>query len=57
MIPFKKFIKEQNLFEAKNAHLSHIDQSVLIDGGDGIKTTINFRESLIDMLSGCNNVK
>ena len=52
MIPFKKFIKEQNLFEAKNAHLSHIDQTVLIDGGDGIKTTINFLESLIDMLSG-----
>ena len=57
MIPFKKFIKEQNLFEAKNAHLSHIDQSVLIDGGDGIKTTINFLESLIDMLSGGNNGK
>ena len=57
MKSFKQFIKEQNLSEAKNAHLLHIDQSVLIDGGDGIKTTINFLESLIDMLSGGNNGK
>ena len=52
MKTFKQFIKEQNLYEAKNVHLLHIDQSLLIDGDSGVKTTINFLESLIDMLSG-----
>jgi len=47
MKTFKQFISE-----AKNAHLLHIDQSLLIDGDTGIKTTINFLESLVDMLSG-----
>jgi len=47
MRTFKQFISE-----AKNVHLLHIDQSLLIDGYTGIKTTINFLESLVDMLSG-----
>jgi|TARA_R110002051_G_scaffold325021_1_gene425289 hypothetical protein len=47
MKTFKQYISE-----AKNVHLLHIDQSLLIDGDSGVKTTVNFLESLIDMLSG-----
>ena len=52
MITFKKYINQIDLSEGKNTHLSHIDQSILIDGADGIRTTINFLESLINMLEG-----
>lgn len=55
MKTFSQFIKEQNLVEAKNTHLLHIDQSLLIDGDSGVKVTINFLEALIDMLSGGKN--
>ena len=43
---------KQYIAEAKNAHLSHIDQSLLVDGSSGVKTTVNFLESLVDMLDG-----
>lgn len=52
MKTFKQYVKQQNLTEGKNAHLNHIDQTILIDGTDGVKVTLNFLESLIDMLSG-----
>jgi hypothetical protein len=52
MKTFIQFIKEQNLSEGKNTHLLHIDQSLLIDGDGGVTTTVNFLESLINMLSG-----
>ena len=52
MKTFIQFIEEQNLSEGKNTHLAHIDQSLLVDGGTGVKTTVNFLESLIDMLEG-----
>ncbi len=50
MITFKHYIEEE-----KNAHLTHIDQSLLIDGSGGITVTVNFLESLINMLSGGSN--
>jgi hypothetical protein len=50
MITFKQYIEEE-----KNAHLTHIDQSLLIDGSGGITVTVNFLESLINMLSGGSN--
>lgn len=52
MKTFIQFIKEQILSEGKNAHLSHIDQTLLIDGGEGVNTTVNFLESLVGMLEG-----
>ena len=52
MKTFIQFIEEQNLSEGKNTHLAHIDQSLLVDGGTGVNTTVNFLESLIDMLEG-----
>ena len=52
MKTFIQFIEEQNLSEGKNTHLAHIDQSLLVDGGTGVNTTVNFLESLIDMLGG-----
>ena len=50
MITFKHYIEEE-----KNAHLTHIDQSLLIDGSGGVTVTVNFLESLINMLSGGSN--
>ena len=50
MISFKHYIEEE-----KNAHLTHIDQSLLIDGSGGVTVTVNFLESLINMLSGGSN--
>ena len=47
MRTFRQFI-----LEAKNTHLLHIDQSVLIDGSSGVNVTVNFLESLVEMLSG-----
>tara|TARA_Y100000310_G_scaffold263825_1_gene274268 strand:+ start:2181 stop:3395 length:1215 start_codon:yes stop_codon:yes gene_type:complete len=52
MKTFIQFIEEQNLSEGKNTHLLHIDQSILIDGDSGVKITVNFLESLVNMLSG-----
>ena len=50
MISFKHYLEEE-----KNAHLTHIDQSLLIDGSGGVTVTVNFLESLINMLSGGSN--
>ena len=52
MKTFIQFIIEQDISEGKNTHLSHIDQSLLVDGSSGVTTTVNFLESLIDMLNG-----
>ena len=42
MKTFRQFI-----LEAKNTHLLHIDESLLVDGSSGVNVTVNFLESLV----------
>ena len=52
MIGFNKY-----LVEAKNTHLEHVEDNVLNGGVDGARQSINFLQSLRDMLAGNSNVK
>ena len=52
MISFNKY-----LVEAKNTHLEHVEDNVLNGGVDGARQSINFLQSLRDMLAGHSNVK
>ena len=52
MISFNKY-----LVEAKNTHMEHLEDNVLNGGVDGTRQSINFLQSLRDMLAGHSNVK
>jgi hypothetical protein len=52
MISFNKY-----LVEAKNTHMEHLEDNVLNGGVDGARQSINFLQSLRDMLAGHSNVK
>jgi hypothetical protein len=52
MIGFNKY-----LVEAKNTHMEHAEDNVLNGGVEGARQTINFLQSLRDMLAGNSNVK
>ena len=52
MISFNKY-----LVEAKNTHMEHAEDNVLNGGVEGARQTINFLQSLRDMLAGHSNVK
>jgi hypothetical protein len=52
MIGFNKY-----LVEAKNTHMEHLEDNVLNGGVDGARQSINFLQSLRDMLVGNSNVK
>lgn len=52
MISFNKY-----LVEAKNTHMEHAEDNVLNGGVEGARQTINFLQSLRDMLAGNSNVK
>jgi|LakMenE18May11ns_1017448.scaffolds.fasta_scaffold9938406_3 hypothetical protein len=52
MIGFNKY-----LVEAKNTHMEHLEDNVLNGGVDGARQSINFLQSLRDMLAGNSNVK
>ena len=52
MIGFNKY-----LVEAKNTHMEHAEDNVLNGGVEGARQTINFLQSLRDMLAGHSNVK
>ena len=52
MIGFNKY-----LVEAKNTHMEHLEDNVLNGGVDGARQSINFLQSLRDMLAGHSNVK
>ena len=52
MIGFNKY-----LVEAKNTHLEHVEDNVLNGGVDGARQSINFLQSLRDMLAGNSNTK
>ena len=52
MIGFNK-----QLVEAKNTHMEHLEDNVLNGGVDGARQSINFLQSLRDMLAGNSNVK
>ncbi len=47
----------QYLVEAKNTHMEHLEDNVLNGGVDGARQSINFLQSLRDMLAGHSNVK
>ncbi len=47
MISFNKY-----LVEAKNTHMEHLEDNVLNGGVDGARQSINFLQSLRDMLAG-----
>ena len=48
---------QQYLTEAKNTHMEHLEDNVLNGGVDGARQSINFLQSLRDMLAGHSNVK
>jgi hypothetical protein len=52
MLNFNKY-----LVESKNTHLEHVEDNVLNGGVDGARQSINFLQSLRDMLAGHSNVK
>ena len=52
MIGFNKY-----LVEAKNTHMEHLEDNVLNGGVDGARQSINFLQSLRDMLAGNSNTK
>jgi hypothetical protein len=52
MIGFNKY-----LVESKNTHLEHLEDNVLNGGVDGARQSINFLQSLRDMLAGNSNTK
>jgi len=52
MINFKKY-----LVESKNTHMEHVEDNVLNGGVEGARQSINFLQSLRDMLAGHSNVK
>jgi hypothetical protein len=52
MISFNKY-----LVEAKNTHMEHAEDNVLNGGVEGARQTINFLQSLRDMLAGNSNTK
>ncbi len=52
MISFNKY-----LVEAKNTHMEHLEDNVLNGGVDGARQSINFLQSLRDMLAGNSNTK
>ena len=52
MISFNKY-----LVEAKNTHMEHLEDNVLNGGVDGARQSINFLQSLRDMLAGHSDVK
>lgn len=52
MISFNKY-----LVEAKNTHMEHLEDNVLNGGVDGARQSINFLQSLRDMLAGHSNLK
>ena len=41
----------------KNIHMEHLEDNVLNGGVDGARQSINFLQSLRDMLAGHSNVK
>ncbi len=43
---------QQYLTEAKNTHMEHLEDNVLNGGVDGARQSINFLQSLRDMLAG-----
>ena len=47
---FKSF--NQYLIEDKNSHLQHIEDSILVNGSEGARQSINFLISLRNMLAG-----
>jgi hypothetical protein len=52
MISFNKY-----LVEAKNTHMEHLEDNVLNGGVDGARQSINFLQSLRDMLAGHSDTK
>tara|TARA_Y100000310_G_scaffold345096_1_gene461762 strand:+ start:1708 stop:2907 length:1200 start_codon:yes stop_codon:yes gene_type:complete len=40
------------IFEAKNTHMEHIEDSVWNEGSSGVKTALSFLESVVNMLEG-----
>ena len=52
MLNFNKY-----LVESKNTHLEHVEDNVLNGGVDGARQSINFLQSLRDMLAGNSNTK
>lgn len=49
---FSKYI-----FESKNTHMEHIEDSIWNEGSSGVETAISFLESVTEMLSGNTKTK
>jgi hypothetical protein len=55
MITFNNFTSIKTITEAKNTHMTHIEDLVLDGGVDGTRSAINALRSLRDMLGGSSN--